>query len=167
MRRPPSLAAASDRLPSREGPRGQTERSHLARVGGPNTRSSRVGEAEAQAKRPCSKRAGSRGGSGASLRGIRRRRQDMENNGPTGEGRDDPQAARLTARTPLQVEDKHALEQTSPAPLRGAFEGWYGSLPCSTRLAPNSIPLGIGYLHLQAVSSAFGEGDSGTTRTKI
>jgi len=69
MTLPLPLVPASDRLPLREGPRGQTERMHLDRVGGPNTPSSPVGDAGVQAKRPCPKRAGARGGgSAASLR---------------------------------------------------------------------------------------------------
>src|SRR5688500_3617460 len=57
MKSPPTRVPASDRLPSREGPRSQTERTHLDRVRGPNTQSFSVGDAGVQANRPCSKRA--------------------------------------------------------------------------------------------------------------
>ena len=68
MKPHPPLVPASDRLPSRAVPRGQTERTHLDLVGGSNTPSSPVGYAGVQAKRPGPKRAGARdGGSAASL----------------------------------------------------------------------------------------------------
>jgi len=119
MTLPPPLVPASDRLPSREEPRGQTEQTHLDRVGGPNTLSSPVGDAGDQAKRPGPKRAGARGGgSAASLRCPRRQRQDREKDRPAGEGGDDPQGARLTARTALHIDGQHPLAQVRPAPSR-------------------------------------------------
>ena len=69
IRPPPPHATASNRRPAREGPRGQTERTHLDLVGGPPPHSSRGVEAEDQTNHPCSKRAGTRdGGSAAGLR---------------------------------------------------------------------------------------------------
>jgi len=119
MTLPPPLVPASDRLPSREEPRGQTEQTHLDRVRGSTPPSSPVGDAGDQAKRPGPKRAGARGGgSAASLRCPRRQRQDREQDRPAGEGSDEPPGTLGTPRTALHIDGQHPLAQVYPAPAR-------------------------------------------------
>jgi hypothetical protein len=100
----------------------QTEHMHPGLVSAPIPASAQVGEAEVQAKCPCSKRAGVRGGS----RQLEMA-QEATDDRSVGDSGDEPQGTLVTTRTALQVDGQDALEQTGPAPSRRDRAG--GSIP--------------------------------------
>jgi hypothetical protein len=69
--------------------------------------------------------------------------QDTTDDGPAGQGCDDPQAARLTERTPLQVEDKHAFEQAGPRPARRDRTGFRLDPVLARRWGDDPSPLAV------------------------